>query len=300
MYGIIYKITNIKNGKIYIGKTKKNINIRFQQHLHNAFSEEIRFKHLPLINAIRKYGTSSFVIEKIDEAQSNEELNNKERKWIKDLNSLDKNIGYNVSQGGEGNVPYSCLLKGAKKRTGRKHSSKWKQNISKGKSGKPLSEDHKKHLSENNSRKHSFILLFKDGHTEPYNDSWNELLIKTNTKITKAQLISSSIKGEFRNCDFYILNYQDFDLTFNHKYRYSKEKCFYDPIKKEIIDHCVFRSRKQHEKELYKNIDILKNYTKEKQLEKEHFIKINKDKLYNIIVKYKKEGLLKYEVKANN
>ncbi len=79
MYGIIYKITNIDNGKIYVGQTITSIKRRFKQHLKSAFSEDKRFKYLPLSNAIRKHGTERFKIEKIDEADNRNDLNKKER-----------------------------------------------------------------------------------------------------------------------------------------------------------------------------------------------------------------------------
>ncbi len=35
-YGYIYKISNIINGKVYIGKTEKTIEERWSKHLENA------------------------------------------------------------------------------------------------------------------------------------------------------------------------------------------------------------------------------------------------------------------------
>ncbi len=50
---IIYKITNIINGKCYIGQTTKTLNIRISKHLKCTFNEN---RKTYLYNSIRKYG----------------------------------------------------------------------------------------------------------------------------------------------------------------------------------------------------------------------------------------------------
>ena len=62
--GYIYKITNLINGKIYIGQTRFNVQRRFHQHLYEAKKGELNF---PLYSAIRKYGEENFKIECIEE-----------------------------------------------------------------------------------------------------------------------------------------------------------------------------------------------------------------------------------------
>lgn len=49
-YGTIYKITNIKTGKVYIGKTTRSLNDRLQGHINSANKGD-NFK---LSRAIRK------------------------------------------------------------------------------------------------------------------------------------------------------------------------------------------------------------------------------------------------------
>lgn len=100
-YGIIYKITNKINGKIYIGQTTKSLNIRLNQHRHNM-NKNI---NLPLYNSMRKYGESNFTYEVIDTAESQEDLDSKEMYWIEYLNSYfysDNSNGYNMTIGGGG------------------------------------------------------------------------------------------------------------------------------------------------------------------------------------------------------
>lgn len=86
----IYKITNIKNQKVYIGQTIRPIEQRFHRHINDAMNN-ILDTHFA--RAIRKYGKDNFIIEEIDSAKTQNELNEKEQYWIQYYNSV--NDGYN-------------------------------------------------------------------------------------------------------------------------------------------------------------------------------------------------------------
>lgn len=86
----IYKITNIKNNKVYIGQTIRPIEQRFHRYLNDALNNVI---DTHFARAIRKYGKENFIIEQIDTAQNQDELNKKEQYWIKYYNSVGN--GYN-------------------------------------------------------------------------------------------------------------------------------------------------------------------------------------------------------------
>lgn len=95
----IYKVTNIKNNKIYIGLTiHKNINTRFSKHVSEMKAGSTYYFH----KAIRKYGPANFKIEELDKANSIQELKQKEIDYIKFYNSNSRNIGYNLTSGGDG------------------------------------------------------------------------------------------------------------------------------------------------------------------------------------------------------
>lgn len=81
----IYKITNIQNNKVYIGQSIRPVNQRFQRHINDALNN-ILDTHFA--RAIRKYGKENFIIEEIDTANTQEELNEKEQYWIKYYNSV--------------------------------------------------------------------------------------------------------------------------------------------------------------------------------------------------------------------
>lgn len=92
---IIYKITNTINEKIYVGCTRKTLEERFEWHWRRRKDE----RHLT--RAMTKYGRDKFIIEKIDDATSEEDMFLKEIFWIKELNSNDFNVGYNMTIGGD-------------------------------------------------------------------------------------------------------------------------------------------------------------------------------------------------------
>lgn len=95
---IIYRITNKINNKNYIGQTSKTIECRWNSHVRHANSNSPYVIH----SAIRKYGTDSFEIEEIDNAENQEEINAKEVYWILEYKSNNPNFGYNMTFGGEG------------------------------------------------------------------------------------------------------------------------------------------------------------------------------------------------------
>lgn len=103
--GVIYKITNLINNKIYIGQTIVPEPIRWQQHIFWAYNNPNN--DCPaLCNAIKKYGKKNFKRE-ILERVKNEELNDKEIYYIDLYNSTNKEIGYNISSGGSGHQKFS-------------------------------------------------------------------------------------------------------------------------------------------------------------------------------------------------
>ena len=102
----IYKITNIVNGKVYIGQTIRPVKDRFHRHICDAINHTI---DTHLTRAINKYGKENFVWEIIDTAESREELTQKEEYWIRFYDACHK--GYNTARGGHacGGDTYSNL-----------------------------------------------------------------------------------------------------------------------------------------------------------------------------------------------
>jgi len=97
-YFYIYKITNLINGKIYIGQSV-NPQGRWCRHKSDAKLGKNK-KHFA--NAIRKYGVYNFIFEIIVQAKSLEDIDQAEIDCIKQYKASDKNYGYNISLGGNG------------------------------------------------------------------------------------------------------------------------------------------------------------------------------------------------------
>ena len=95
-YGVIYKIKNKINGKIYIGQTKNSFKTRY----YNNF-EKYTTNYLIQMD-LKKYGIENFEIdEEFDFANSKEELDKKEIYWIKYYGGCCSNKTYNLTEGGE-------------------------------------------------------------------------------------------------------------------------------------------------------------------------------------------------------
>lgn len=86
---IIYKTTNLITGKIYIGKDSKN-------------NPNYLGSGVILERSIKKYGKEYFIKEILEYCTTINDLNDCEIKWISIYNSTDKEIGYNISFGGNG------------------------------------------------------------------------------------------------------------------------------------------------------------------------------------------------------
>ena len=92
----LYQITNLINGKIYIGQTN-NIQKRWSNHKCGNSPNQV------IAKAIKKYGKENFQFEVLYRNISIEDIDELEIKTIQEKNSLVPN-GYNVSRGGGGNL----------------------------------------------------------------------------------------------------------------------------------------------------------------------------------------------------
>lgn len=95
----IYQITNLINGKIYIGKTN-NPKKRWNNHKCN------NDPNMVIARALHKYGTDNFKFEILYKNISIEDIDELEQRTIKEKNSRVPN-GYNVAEGGQGGIGVS-------------------------------------------------------------------------------------------------------------------------------------------------------------------------------------------------
>lgn len=124
----IYKITNKINGKIYIGK-HEGTESDYERYMGSG---------LLIRRAYEKYGVDNFIKETLEICEKKEILEEREKYWIKKYNSQNKEIGYNITEGGAGgdtlsNHPDIKIIV---------------EKISKAGKGRVFTEEHRKKLSK--------------------------------------------------------------------------------------------------------------------------------------------------------
>jgi group I intron endonuclease len=168
----IYKITNLINGKIYIGQTTTTIEKRWKRHSWSCTQKDPK---MAITYAIKKYGKENFKIEQIDTANSIKELNEKEIFYIKSFNSLSPN-GYNLTTGG--------LNKVLSEETRKKISQSNKGKIVSDETRKKSSESHKGYKVKKETKEKISIALKGRIPSEKAKLKSIEVLSKTYTLIS--------------------------------------------------------------------------------------------------------------------
>lgn len=145
--GVLYKITNIINGKCYIGQTTKSFIRRYGKNF------ETKNDHLQ--KSIIKYGKDNFIVELLYVGKNQEELNALEIENIKKFNSYLG--GYNKTLGGEATSGWmpsketrdkiSKANTGNKFCLGRVLSCETKKKISNSHKNKKISGEHRASIS---------------------------------------------------------------------------------------------------------------------------------------------------------
>jgi len=155
-FGIVYKVTNIVNKKVYIGQTILGLNRRRRLHENSKVGWYFN-------KALAKYGKNNFRWKVLEHCYSKEEMDEMEFHYIKQYNSFGIG-GYNLTLGGDGVIGFShseehknrisnlykgkkfsaeTLLKMSDSHLGHKHSKESKQKISNSRKGIQFSEEHK-------------------------------------------------------------------------------------------------------------------------------------------------------------
>ena len=132
----VYKHTS-PSGKVYIGITSKKPTLRWGLRGQQYSGSKIFYE------AIQKYGWSNFTHEILYENLSKDEAETIEIRLISEYKSNDRNHGYNITSGGGGASGYSQTEDHIRKRV-EKTTPQLR--------GRKLSEEHKRHIQENNGK----------------------------------------------------------------------------------------------------------------------------------------------------
>jgi group I intron endonuclease len=142
-YGVVYLITNKRNGKCYIGQTT-NFSKRIKKYKRLECKGQQR-----LYNSLAKHGVENFSFEIIDEAIDKIQLDFLEIFYIEKFRSTESDHGYNLRSGGSfGKHSKESNLKNSEAHKGITITEEAKRKISIANSGKKRTDEQIKFLSE--------------------------------------------------------------------------------------------------------------------------------------------------------
>lgn len=173
--GIIYLIRNAINNKKYVGQTVRALNDRISDYKRGYGNEYLN-------NAFNKYGWENFEFSIIDTAQTIDELNTKEIRYITEYNTTNKEFGYNIEEGGRNAIPdIETIEKMSKSHIGIKQTDSW---ISKRIAKAGTSE----------AKKYGRIKINKE-HDNQHNNSLKYWLGKNRDEKTKIKISETKLKN---------------------------------------------------------------------------------------------------------
>lgn len=244
----IYKIINKLNGKCYVGKHKTFDGEPFRAYMGSGVA---------IVEAQRKYWIDNFdkeIIEEIEDDENELIVDERERFWIKELNTISPN-GYNIAYGGEGGC-YSV-------------SEETKKKISKSSTGKPKSKEHIKNMRIAEFTK-QYTFEYENGNVEIKN-----IILCDYCKVNKFDI------NEIKYLSSFGYYYQGFRIKeFYNENEFLRKidrtcKCFINPITNEYVSYWTLSQLKnRHHRPELENIEIMDLLDKTK-------IKINPFRWWN-------------------
>jgi len=146
IYGYIYKVTNLVNGKLYIGQTTYQEPTR-RWACHLSAAKHNRTNACPALGrAILKHGKHNFTFTIIMKCRDRQHLDHAEGLCIRLFKSTANEKGYNLAEGGNGHK-HSEVTKQKMSETRRKDPTHGSWNI-----GRKASPETRRKMSETNKR----------------------------------------------------------------------------------------------------------------------------------------------------
>ena len=178
---VVYKITNLITNKFYVGKDEGN-------------SSDYMGSGKWIKNSINKHGIENFSKEILEVCNDSDHLIIQERFWIKELDANNPDVGYNLTDGGDGGNTFKYKTE--------EEMVAIKKKISEGlKAGKGgyFSKEHRRKLSEAaKRRKGNKPCKFKGMKYEDYMDPESLKIIKEKISEAGRRPMSEKVKNNLR------------------------------------------------------------------------------------------------------
>lgn len=149
---IVYQATNTVNGKIYVGVTRRTLQVRKKEHASRARSGSRN----PFHAAIRKYGWDAIKWAVLETDVPVEQLASRESYWIDFFKCMSSGrLGYNRTEGGSGTVGMevsaktrALLSRKSKDRVFKKYGLKRQVSLFHNRTGVPVSDETRRKMSK--------------------------------------------------------------------------------------------------------------------------------------------------------
>lgn len=197
----VYTITNLVNGKIYVGYATS---FYFRESNHFCLLKYDKHYNTHLQNSINKYGIENFKFEILVECEE-QFLASEEHYWATILNTHDRKFGYNI----EPTNPYKKI----------RLSEETKTKISIGNKGKKISNKTRKRIAIANE-KPVVVLNLKSKYLYTYKSIKN---CSNKLHISESK-ISIKIKSKRSYRNYIILLKKDYDKHINYDYIVERKK----------------------------------------------------------------------------
>ena len=176
-------VTNLINGKKYIGQTARTLSARWKSHLSSARNGSMTFFH----QHIRECGEASFDVEQLGVAVGTKAADEMESFYIETLKTSDSQFGYNRALGGaNGKRGAECVAAMSHRMKGNRNGVNFKP-----------SQEHREKLRQSRLGKPGWALgrKFTESHRAAMSDAWKKRKGYAVSAETRAK-ISAAKKGK--------------------------------------------------------------------------------------------------------
>lgn len=178
MYGYIYITINKINGKIYIGQKKSS-----------KYVDSYYGSGRILLKAIDKYGKENFVNHMIDCANTQEELDEKEKCYISFFKNKYKDKCYNIAEGASGGNVFRYANKEEKEA--------FKLKMTKINRERCKSKEFKDKISQKTSLRYNDVKI-REEHSKRLKEVWSDKYLREK----HSKLLKEYYKDNKRDCSF--------------------------------------------------------------------------------------------------